>query len=79
MKGHHQAHMTAAGDQMKSAMAGMMQDMDKHLTAVAEHLTALETEVRASAPNSAKVSEHTEEILKQCDGMSRMHAKAKTY
>ena len=79
MKQHHQAQMTMMGDQPKPAMAGTMQQMDTHLAALNEHLTALESEVNASTPDPKKVSEHTTEILKQCAGMSAMSGKAKPH
>ena len=80
MQSHHQAHMTAAGGAMKSSMtATMMADMDKHLGALSLHLTALETEVQSSTPSAAKVAEHTSAILKECDGISKMHAKGMTH
>lgn len=92
MRQHHQAQMSMMGDQMKSpmsektskpAMGGMpsmpemMQKMETHLTALGEHLAALEGEVQKSAPIPSKVSEHTAEILKHCDGMMKMPGKAK--
>ena len=77
MQQHHQAQMTLMGDSTKPAMAGTMQHMETHLTALSEHLTALESEVNASTPDPKKVSEHATEILKQSAGMSAMPAKAK--
>jgi hypothetical protein len=77
MKQHHQAQMTMMGDQTKPPMSEMMQQMETHLAALSEHLTALESEVNASTPDPKKVAEHTSEILKQCAGMSAMPAKAK--
>jgi len=53
----------------------MMQQMETHITALSNHLTALESEVNASTPDPKKVSEHTTEILKQCAGMSAMPAR----
>ena len=79
MKQHHQAQMTMMGDQTKPAMSGTMQQMESHITALGEHLTALESEVNASTPDPKKVSEHTTEILKQCAGMSAMSGKAKPH
>jgi hypothetical protein len=76
---HHQAQMTMMGDTTKTPMSGMMQHMETHLTALAEHLTALEAEVNAGTPDPKKVSEHTTEILKECAGMSAMPAKAKPH
>ena len=79
MKQHHQAQMTMMGDQPKPAMSGTMQQMETHLAALSEHLTALESEVNASTPDPKKVSEHTSEILKQCAGMSAMPGNAKPH
>jgi hypothetical protein len=79
MQQHHQAQMTMMGDSTKPAMSGTMQYMKTHLTALSEHLTALESEVNASTPDPKKVSEHTTEILKQCAGMSAIPAKAKPH
>ena len=79
MKQHHQAQMKMMGDQTKPAMSGKMQQMETHLAALSEHLTALESEVNARTPDPKKVSEHTTEILKQCAGMSAMAGKAKPH
>jgi cytochrome c556 len=79
MKQHHQAQMAMMGDQTKPAMSGTMQQMESHMTALGEHLTALESEVNASTPDPKKVSEHATEILKQCADMSAMHGKAKPH
>ena len=79
MKQHHQAQMAMMGDHTKPPMSGTMQQMETHLTALSTHLTALESEVNASTPDPKKVSEQTTEILKQCAGMSAMHAKAKPH
>ena len=79
---HHQAQMemmTMMGDSAKAPVARTMQHMDTHLTALGEHLTALEAEVNGSAPDPKKVSDHTAEILRQCAGMSAMPAKAKPH
>ena len=74
---YHQAHMTMMRDHPNPAMSGAMQEMETHLSALGEHLTALESEVNASTPDPKKVWEQTAEILKQCGGMSAMPAKAK--
>lgn len=79
MKQHHQAQMTMMSEQSKAAMSGTMQKMETHIAALNEHLTALESEVNASAPDPKKVSEHATEILKQCAGMSSMAGKAKPH
>jgi hypothetical protein len=80
MKQHHQAQMSSMGTQMTmpmprdSAASGMMRNMESHVAALGMHLTALEAEVQGSAPSAAKVTEHTAEILKQCEGMMPMPA-----
>ena len=81
MKQHHQAQMmTMMGDQKKPPMSEeMMKKMETHLTALGNHLTALESEVNASTPDPKKVAEHTTEILKQCDGMSAMPGKGRPH
>ena len=55
MKEHHQAMMSSMSDQMKTSMMRMTQDLDTHLTALGEHLTALEAELHGAAPSAAKV------------------------
>ena len=78
MKAHHQAHMMMA-DNTNPAMSEPMQHMEAHLTALAEHLTALESELNAATPSPARASEHTNMILKECAGMSSMPAKGKPH
>jgi hypothetical protein len=73
---HHRDHMKAMDEQMKSRMADMMKQMDAHHAGVGEHLTALEKVVHAAAPDAKGISEHVAEILKQCDGMAKMHGGA---
>ena len=51
-----------------------MGDMQTQMTAIESHLGMLETEVRGSSPNAAKVAEHAAEILKLCE--SRMRSPA---
>ena len=58
-------------------MGNMMQQMETNVTALKEHLTALETEVNASVPDPKRVSMHTAEILKHCAAMSGMSARTK--
>ncbi len=92
MQLHHKAQMSMMSDDMKpmgsdamkhptstsmKPMMAMMEEMETHVTALAEHLTALEAEVNASVPSPKSVSGHTAEILKHCADMSGMPAKAK--
>ena len=66
------------GDQKGSPqMMGMMKDMDAHVAALAEHLTAFEIEVARSAPDPKQVTMHTAAILKECAGMSMKPMTAK--
>ena len=74
MQQHHQAHMKTMDEKMKAQMAGMMKQMDAHHSAIQEHLAALDKEVQTSAPDAKSISTHVAEILKHCDGMSKMHA-----
>ena len=78
MRTHHQAQSSMMGSNADAAMMGKMKDMDAHLVAVDQHLTALESEVKLATPDPKKVAEHVNEVLKQCEGMSTMHAKAKS-
>ena len=75
MKEHHAAQMKMMGDQ-KQPMAGMEQQHDTQLASLSEHLTALQSEVNLSTPDPKKVAEHTAEILKQCERMSKMSGRA---
>ena len=77
MKEHHQAQMMM--DNTKPAMSEPTQHMEAHLTAVGEHLSALESELNAGTPSPARATEHTNMILKECAGMSSMPAKSKPH
>jgi O-methyltransferase involved in polyketide biosynthesis len=73
MQDHHQDHMKTMDESTKAKMADMMKQMDAHHSAIKEHLAALDKEVETSAPDAKSITEHVDEILKQCDGMSKMH------
>jgi len=73
MQQHHQDHMKTMDEKMKAQMAEMMKQMDAHHSAIQEHLAALDKEVHTSAPDSKSISNHITEILKQCEGMGKMH------
>lgn len=73
MQEHHQDHMKTMDETMKTQMADMMKQMDAHHSAIQEHLAALDKEVQTSAPDAKGISTHVAEILKQCDGMAKMH------
>ncbi len=60
-----------------SPMPDMMQGMDMRLAALNEHLTALESELNADAPEPAKVSAHTTAIVQQCAALFAMPTKMK--
>ncbi len=74
MQQHHQDHMKTMDEKMKAQMADMMKQMDAHHSAIQEDLAALDKEVQTSAPDSKSISKYVAEILKHCDGMSKMHA-----
>lgn len=63
------------GGKTMPPMSGTMQDMESHLSALNEHLTALESAVNVATPDAKVVSAHTNEILKQCAKMSAKPAK----
>ena len=94
MQQHHQAQMTMMGDKMmgdrmmggrmpgdqtKPLMSETMQGTESHLTALSEHLSALEAAVNAGTPDPKTVLEHTTEILKQCAKMSALPGMAKPH
>ena len=76
MQAHHQDHMKTMDEKMKAQMADMMKQMDAHHLAIKEHLAALDKEVQTSAPDSKSITKYVAEILKQCDGMAKMHGGA---
>ena len=77
---HHQAHMRAmTSANTDSAMPGNRLRMETRLTALGEHLTALESAVNASAPDYRQVAEHATKILNQSASMSSMPDKAKPH
>jgi hypothetical protein len=57
-----------------SARPTKMGDMRAQMATIETHLALLETEVKATTPNAAKVIEHTAEILKVRDSAMRMPA-----
>ena len=76
MQQHHQDHMKTMDEKMKAQMADMMKQMDAHHLAIQEFLAALDKEVHTSAPDSKSISKYVTELLKHCDGMSKMHGGA---
>ena len=84
MQHHHQDHMKTMDmktmdDTMKAKMADRMKQMDAHHSAIQEHLDALDKEAHTSAPDSKSIATHVTELLKQCDGMSKMHGGTKDH
>jgi len=80
MQEHQQNHIKAMDgktkamdEKMKADMAGMMKDMDTKTAAIKEDLAALDKEVQTSAPDSKRISSYVDDILKNCDSMSKMH------
>lgn len=69
---HHSAAMASMGAQAATPTPAPMQNLESHLTALGEHLTALEAEVNRATPDAAKVAEHSTEIVKECGGMGGM-------
>ena len=59
-----------------SSRTAGMGDMQAQMAAIETHLGMLETEVNASAPNAAKVIEHTAGILKICAAAKQMSSDA---
>ena len=74
MQQHYQGHMKTMDEQMKSQEADMTKQMDAHQLAIKNHLAALDKEVQTSTPVAKSISTHIAEILKHCDGISKMHA-----
>ena len=76
---HHRGAMAAGGMSSSSAMTAKMKDMDTHISALREHMSALEAEVATDTPRAAMVTTHTTAILKECAGMPMMPATAKPH
>lgn len=73
MQEHHHSHMKLMDEKMKMNMADMMKTMETQVGAIKDDLAALEKEVQASAPDSKNISKYVEDLLKNCDSMSKMH------
>jgi hypothetical protein len=73
MQEHLQDHMKTVDEKMKAHMADMMKKMDAQCDAIKDDLAALDKEVQTSAPDSKTVSKYVDDILKNCDDMSKMH------
>jgi hypothetical protein len=73
MLGHHQDHMKTMDEKMKERMADMKKKMDAQCDAIKDDLAALDKEAQTSAPDSKTISRYVDDILKNCDSMSKMH------
>lgn len=73
MQQHHQDHMKAMDEKMKPQMSDMMKEMDTRNLAIKQDLNALDKEAQTSAPDSKSISKYVDEILKNCESMSKMH------
>ena len=72
MQQHMQEHMKGMTGDMQSHMS-MMQGADAHVSAVRQHLTALERDVQADTLNAKSIADHAAEIHKHADEMSDAH------
>ena len=79
MQEHLQDHMKTVDEKMKAHMADMMKKMDAQCDAIKNDLAALDKEVQTSAPDSKTVSKYVDDILKNCDDMSKMHDEMKDH
>jgi hypothetical protein len=71
--GEHTRSMPASN----GGLAGMMQAMNAHVSAIRLSITALEREIEAAAPQASKVSERAAEIIKHIDEMAHAHGEHK--
>ncbi len=69
----HQKHMSALSPDMKAKMKPMMDKMQMHQSMINEHITALETAVRADKPDAKMVAMHANDLVKQFSMKSDMH------
>ncbi|HKQ05608.1 MAG TPA: hypothetical protein VJ464_10780 [Blastocatellia bacterium] len=69
MQQHMQEHMNGMGGDMQSHLS-MMQGADAHVTAIKQHLTALERDVQADTLNARSIADHAAEIHKHADEMA---------
>ncbi len=73
MEALHQKHMQMMTPEMQTKMQTMMQDMTKNEGMLKEHVTALETAVRAEKPDATQLQTHATALLNQLEQMSKMH------
>ena len=77
MSAEMKAKMEAMSAEMKSKMQMMMEKMDKDRAKLKVQVSALETDVQATTPDSAQVAAHTNALLKQLGMMSKMNGGSK--
>ena len=75
MEEHHGEHMKTMNTEMRSHMATMMKDMEMHRSRLKDAVSALEKDVRSDHPDSKQIAADSDNILKHCDEMSKMHDK----
>jgi hypothetical protein len=80
MQQHHRDHMSAMDgkikamdEKMQAHMADMMKKMEAQESAIKDDLAALDKEAQATAPGSKRIASYVDDILKNCDDMSKMH------
>jgi hypothetical protein len=64
MEALHQKQMAGMSAEMKEKMKMMMEKMDKDRAMVKEHVSALETAVRADKPDAKQVAMHANDLVK---------------
>jgi hypothetical protein len=77
MEAIHKKHMEMMSAEMKAKMQMMMEKMEKNRSMVKDQVSALETDVQASAPDSKQVAAHANALLKHFGMMSKMHGGSK--
>ena len=73
MEAIHQKVMPTLSAEMQTKMQTMMDTMDKDRATLKEHVSALEADVRADAPDSKSVVAHSDAILKHLNMMAMMN------
>ena len=77
MSAEMKSKMETANAEMKSKMQMMMNKMEKDRATLKDQVSALETDVRASTPDSEQVLADTNAILKHLGMMSKMNGGSK--
>jgi len=73
MEAIHQKHMDTMSADMKAKMQMMMEKMEKKGPMPKDLVSALETDVLASTPDSKQVAAHANALLKHFGMMAKMH------